>query len=375
MAGSTSAPARWLPSFQLDLGIQINRHGALYLRGGAGSVFLLNHASGYLVGEWTPLRWFSLGTGIGIDGMAIAWFGGGAEPKPGENTNRNTWTAVSVPVIIGLQFIGEDDWSFAQGQAGAAHRHRDRRGRRAEDGRRRRPPGREHQLRADVRSTEVAGTRRRRRWLIASGRLHRPQGFMVPIPLPAVATETRAREPSDDALMTLAVGDDPRAFTLLVARYETRVRGFCRMLLKDDATARDVAQDVFTRVWEGRGRYRPQGHFKELLFTVARNRCRSTLRAQRFRAFFGATAKSAEAERSGADQSQAMEAEQRRRLIAAALEKLPEKFRVPLALRFVDDMPYEEIATVIGRTTSAARSRVFYGLEELARLLPPEVLS
>jgi RNA polymerase sigma-70 factor (ECF subfamily) len=57
------------------------------------------------------------------------------------------------------------------------------------------------------------------------------------------------------------------------------------------------------------------------------------------------------------------------------MERLPEKFRVPLALRFVDEMPYEEIARVIGRTTSAARSRVFYGLKELALLLPTEVLS
>lgn len=193
---------------------------------------------------------------------------------------------------------------------------------------------------------------------------------MVPTPLQAVATET-----PDDALMALAAADDARAFAQVVARYETQVRGFCRMLLKDDATARDVAQDVFTRVWEGRSRYRPEGHFKEMLFTVARNRCRSTMRAQKLRAFFGGSAKDAEAAPSSADQSREMEAEQNKRLIAAALEKLPEKFRVPLALRFVDDMAYEEIALVIGRTTSAARSRVFYGLKELAQLLPPEVLS
>lgn len=201
---------------------------------------------------------------------------------------------------------------------------------------------------------------------------------MVPTPLQAAATETRAAEPPDDALMALAAADDPRAFAEVVARYETRVRGFCRMLLKDDATARDVAQDVFTRVWEGRSRYRAEGRLKELLFTVARNRCRSALRAQRLRSFFGGAAKDAkeaEVAAGSADPSRELEAEQNRRLIAVALEKLPEKFRVPLALRFVDDMPYEEIATVIGRTTSAARSRVFYGLKELAQLLPPEVLS
>ena len=35
-------------------------------------------------------------------------------------------------------------------------------------------------------------------------------------------------------------------------------------------------------------------------------------------------------------------------LVSAALQRLPDKFRVPLALRFVEGMPYEEIAQVIG---------------------------
>jgi hypothetical protein len=109
--GKTQVSAASLaPALQLDLGIQFSRHGALYLRGEAGSVFLLNHACGYLIGEWTPLRWISVGTGAGIDGMADLWIDG-AEPKPGETVIRNSWTAVSVPLVIGLQFISEDDWN------------------------------------------------------------------------------------------------------------------------------------------------------------------------------------------------------------------------------------------------------------------------
>jgi RNA polymerase sigma-70 factor, ECF subfamily len=198
---------------------------------------------------------------------------------------------------------------------------------------------------------------------------------MVPPPLQSVETEPRVTEPSDDALMVRAAADDSRAFTQLVARHEARVRGFCRMLLKDDAMARDVAQDSFLRLWAGRTGYRPEGRFKELLFTVARNRCRSALRSQKLRAFFGAARAREAGEEVGPDHCEALVVEQRSRLVAAAMQRLPEKFRVPLALRFVDEMPYEDIARVIGRTTSAARSRVFYGLKELAQLLPTEVLS
>jgi RNA polymerase sigma-70 factor (ECF subfamily) len=67
------------------------------------------------------------------------------------------------------------------------------------------------------------------------------------------------------------------------------------------------------------------------------------------------------------------EAADRARLVQAALQKLPEHFRTPLALRFIEELDYEQIAAIIGRTPSAARSRVHYGLQKLAALLPPEV--
>jgi hypothetical protein len=94
------------PALQLDLGIQINRHGALYLRGEGGTVALLSQATGYLVGEWTPVRWLSVGTGVGLDGMAMMWIGG----CEGDRCIRNHWWGVSVPLIVGFQFISEKDW-------------------------------------------------------------------------------------------------------------------------------------------------------------------------------------------------------------------------------------------------------------------------
>jgi RNA polymerase sigma-70 factor, ECF subfamily len=72
---------------------------------------------------------------------------------------------------------------------------------------------------------------------------------------------------------------------------------------------------------------------------------------------------------------QTVERTEQQLIVAAALAKLPEKFRIPLALRFLEEMPYEEIAQIIGRTPSAARSRIHYGLRELASLLPDEVVT
>jgi RNA polymerase sigma-70 factor, ECF subfamily len=185
-----------------------------------------------------------------------------------------------------------------------------------------------------------------------------------------------AGEPSDDYLMSLAAEGQQQAFATLVRRHEKKLRGFCELLLQDAAGARETAQEVFLKIWVQRGRYRPEGRFRELLFTIARNRCRSVHRRRRLLELVSMDSTPAVKERLPSEHMstpEEMERGERAALVRGALQKLPEKFRAPLALRFLEDMPYDEIARVIGRTESAARSRIHYGLKALEQLLPDEV--
>jgi len=188
------------------------------------------------------------------------------------------------------------------------------------------------------------------------------------------APPTSAPTLTDDALMALAAQDNEGAYVALVRRYERRIRAFCRLLLRDDVQAADVAQEVFLKVWQKRRDYRAGGRMKEYLFTIARHHCQSAVRKRTVRAWLGLDEVPEEQLQRPPEGVEALAEAQTFAMVAAALHRLPDKFRVPLALRFVEGMPYEEIAPVIGRTPSAARSRVFYGLKSLAALLPAEVL-
>lgn len=195
------------------------------------------------------------------------------------------------------------------------------------------------------------------------------------LPLRLVADATPSGEPSDDALMALAGAGHAQAYAALVRRHEPRVRRFCQLLLNDPNAARDATQETFLKLWALRQRYRPEGKFKQLLLTTARNQCRSMQRGRLLRLLLPlehAAAEPAPLEQGGSPGESLSEA-QRQWLVTSALARLPPRFREPLALRFLEGMPYEEIAQVIGRTPSAARSRVHYGLRQLADLLPEEL--
>lgn len=177
---------------------------------------------------------------------------------------------------------------------------------------------------------------------------------------------------TDDALMARAKAGDQPAFCQLVQRHEGAVRRYCHAVLGDRAQAWDAAQEVFLRVWAARDRYEGRAMFKAFLFTVAKNVCRKA-KQRRWLQPWTRDAMHETADGVAPNAHMLMEQQQTNRLLERGLLSLPEKFRVPLILRFMDELDYQAIALVIGRTESAARSRVFYGLQLLAAKLPEEV--
>ena len=66
-----------------------------------------------------------------------------------------------------------------------------------------------------------------------------------------------------------------------------------------------------------------------------------------------------------------MEAEERRTLLERALERLPDRQRIPLVLFHFEDYSYEEIARVLGVSLAKVKTDLFRGRTALARILAP----
>jgi RNA polymerase sigma-70 factor (ECF subfamily) len=181
--------------------------------------------------------------------------------------------------------------------------------------------------------------------------------------------EKAALDPSDDNLMLAAANNDQRAFAILVERHERSLRRFLWSITNDEAAARDLAQETMLKLWVTRERYRAEGRFKAWLYTLARNAARSMMRKRAVRRFIGLE----EQPVLSISPAETLLEKEQTDGITTALSRLPEKFRTPLLLRYVEELEYDDIARVIGRTPSAARSRVHYALKALKALLPEEV--
>lgn len=177
---------------------------------------------------------------------------------------------------------------------------------------------------------------------------------------------------ADDIALMLAVkAGDERAFGTLVERHQFRVVGTVAKMLGGEADAEDIAQQVFIRVWQSAPRYSPSAKFTTWLLTITRNLVFNEMRRRqraRLVPLDPGDADRAPVGHADASARSAPEEIAERELqeaISAAIAALPEAQRTAVILRRFDNMPYEEIAKVLGTTVPSVKSLLFRARNDL----------
>ncbi len=161
----------------------------------------------------------------------------------------------------------------------------------------------------------------------------------------------------------LAADDEP-AMAELIEHWQRPVLAFvCRSLGCADEEARDLAQEVFLRVWRQRRKWKPTAAFSTWLFTIVTNLCRNRRRDLSRRPalvpleFDDRGNPNLDLQCSVEDDPHARaEASDLAGRMHRALEQLPENQRSALLLKRFQDMSYRQIAEILDVTPSAVDS-------------------
>jgi len=179
--------------------------------------------------------------------------------------------------------------------------------------------------------------------------------------------ETRGWEskdlPSEDLMLKIAGGDES-AFQILVERHQASLLNMIYRFIGDRTKSQDLAQEVFLRVWQAAGDYKPKAKFTTWLYRIAANLCLNELKASRrkrwLRFLHVDTNDQTGGEEDLSDGSPSPEdillAGERSRRITDALQSLPENQRMAVILRRYDDLSYEEISRILNSSVSAVES-------------------
>jgi RNA polymerase sigma-70 factor (ECF subfamily) len=159
---------------------------------------------------------------------------------------------------------------------------------------------------------------------------------------------------------------DSAAFGELVTRFAARLRYYVQTILGEErqADTEDVLQDVWLDVHRSIATLSDPGAIAAWLYRVARNR---TVRHLRKRVLRTRPIEHSQADRA-LDDTGDFSIEDAL-AIHLALEQLAAEHREVLVLRFLEDMTYEGIATVIGCPVGTVRSRIHHAKLALRRVL------
>ena len=169
--------------------------------------------------------------------------------------------------------------------------------------------------------------------------------------------------PSEDLMARIAEGDED-AFEILVNRHQTSVLNLIYRFIGDRTQAKDLAQEVFIRVWQAAKSYEPKAKFTTWIYRITANLCLNELKSARRRRWFQFHRSDEDSENTIeetlSDGSPSAEdlllAKERSRQISDALQSLPDNQRMALILKRYDDLSYQEIAQIIGCSVSAVES-------------------
>ncbi len=177
---------------------------------------------------------------------------------------------------------------------------------------------------------------------------------------------------SDDIALMLRVKEgDEAAFEELVERHQYRVVGTVAKMLGGESEAEDVAQQVFVRVWQSRGRYSPSAKFTTWLLTITRNLVFNEMRRRRraklvpFELDDGEHPVREHPDPRMPSASEQVLGTELQEAIGRAIASLPEAQRMAVVLRRYEEMPYEEIAKVLETTVPAVKSLLFRARADL----------
>jgi RNA polymerase sigma-70 factor, ECF subfamily len=173
----------------------------------------------------------------------------------------------------------------------------------------------------------------------------------------------------DRTLLVAVAGLDRAAFERLYHRYARRVHGYVKGIVRDPGTTEDVVVATMTTVWQIAASFAARSRVSTWILGIARHKALDAVRSRLSAPLTLSLELAGEFAETAAAAIDVVDSEQLGQAMQRAMSRLSVEHREALRLAYYEELPYEDIATLLGIPTNTVKSRVFYAKQELSHLL------
>ncbi|MDX2246735.1 MAG: sigma-70 family RNA polymerase sigma factor [Bacteroidia bacterium] len=177
----------------------------------------------------------------------------------------------------------------------------------------------------------------------------------------------------DRDLVAAAKRGEPNAFETLLKKYRKSVYYMLLKMVKNPDDAEDLTQEAFAKAFNSIDKFDSKFAFSTWLFRIATNNCIDYIRKKRVQTVsFDAPVEGDDGssmrfdvKTEDLDPNESMLKDQRRRYLNMAIERLPEKYRMLVELRYFQELSYEEVAEELQIPLGTVKAQLFRARELL----------
>ncbi|MCI0471426.1 MAG: RNA polymerase sigma factor [Candidatus Aminicenantes bacterium] len=154
---------------------------------------------------------------------------------------------------------------------------------------------------------------------------------------------------------------DETAFKKVMSMYKNQVFNYLNQMLGDKGLAEEITQDTFVKVYFKASHLRTE-NLKAWIYKIATNLARSEFRKRKIKHFLSLSEVSeAQCAYEPAVGNEIM--------LEQMLSKLPDKYRIPLVMRELNNFSFEEMADILKKPIGTVKSLVFRGRQQVKSTL------
>ena len=171
----------------------------------------------------------------------------------------------------------------------------------------------------------------------------------------------------DKDIIESFINGNTSAFNLIVLKYQRKIYWVIRKFVLDHDDADDLTQEVFLKLYKSLGDFRGESALYTYIYKIAVNYSLNHIKKNKvlstYKKEIDSEAFRIKSDEAGSDEK--FDKDINSRMIKEAIESLPEQQRAVFAMRFYEEMSYDEIAKILGTSVGGLKANYFHAFKKI----------